>query len=374
VNEAQRARRRELEHLAAAEHLDVVHRVGVAEVGHGGEEPLVEAAPEHGGAEGHAARVVGQRVEAARDEPPERRRHGAPAQKGLVVVAERPRALRVAAEGAVGHGRAEVLGDEEGRAVGALEHGVAERVGGCRDGEHPRDHVSHVGGAEAFDGVALDGGVGREARERGVLFFAAPHGDHAERERRDVGVGEAPQRVAREVVGPLKIVEDQHEGPRRRDGAHDRHDRCEDALASPLGAELTGRPRARTDLHRGQLGRAPGELGDRDAEARLELVVGHSPTLVGDAEKERSERAQGRRVGVSIGAGVEAARDHEGLAVVRRLEELEREARLARSALSAEHHEGAAPEAGFGDGALKASHERLSPDEGRAVDVPGHAR
>ncbi len=185
----------------------------------------------------------------------------------------------------------------------------------------------------------LDRPVGAEDHQRRVL-----------RRAREV----AKQQQAR-LVGPVQVVQEQHQRAKVRGVGQQRGDRLEQAEALLLGAEArrpVGGARVLELRHdRGEL-RAPrgdlhGQLGGRAA---------------GDVVAQRLDE---RLVG-DEGLLVAAARQHRRAPLVRRAGELPRQARLADPGLAREHHDAQAALAHRRPRCLQRS-RRIGPADERAA-------
>ena len=274
-----------------------------------------------------------------------------------------PDAVRHAARGRIPVGlRADVvqqLLDEERVALAAVRDTAHEPTRRLLPGA-TRDQLGDLGLAESRQRKPLHRPRAAQLRERfGERVLLAdldrPVGaeDH---QRRALGRAceVAKQQQAR-LVGPVQVVQEQHQRAKMRGVGQQRGDRLEQAEALLLGAEA-GRPvggarvlelrqdrgelRApRGDLH-GQLGR--GAAGDVVAQRLDERLVGNEGLLMA------------------------AARQHRRAPLVRRAGELPYQARLADPGLAREHHDAQAALAHRRPRRLQCRH-RIGPTDERAA-------
>ncbi len=138
-----------------------------------------------------------------------------------------------------GHGRLGILGegggqllDEQGVAVGALDDARGQ-LGGRGGGQQRAEQLGDVAGAEALEGE-LQGApppeLGGQSPQRvaGRHVVAAVGGHQQDGQRAGVG-GEQRHEVERGPVGPVQVLDDEHERPR----GHEPLDDGEQQLEQP---------------------------------------------------------------------------------------------------------------------------------------------
>ena len=205
---------------------------------------------------------------------------------------------------AVGGGREQLLGVER-VALAALEQAVGELV--VRRGvEDRRDLRHHLVAAEALQAEPVHAGRALELREQRPQRMAPVQlvgavGDHERQRLRARVAHEEGEEVARGLVGPVQVLEHEHDGP--------------DA-AEPLDQGEQGLEHARlvaaVAVGRGDRARRARELGHqlRERGARgLREAVRDVGAALGQLARDRAQRVDQRGVGDRGAAQLEAVAD-----------------------------------------------------------------
>ena len=351
VGEAQPPTLADVEDLPPAQLVDGLEVPQIVQARRGREHAAIELAAQYGRHPRERARAVAE----ARDLPGHQ--IAEPAREGERVVRralgtlgerELPDAGVVAVEHALVDGDPEVLGDEEGVALGPRDEEREERRWRRGHREHVAHHPLHRAGLEPSEIDARGPRRAEQGAELGAGLLGAVHAQEEHARLGEVGLVEGVEKAERALVGPLEVVEDQQH---RLDLGEGR-ERAREALVEAgargvrrehgdLGAlSDTGQP-----AHRGLVDRE-----DRAAVAEDVRRLGGAlvTAVIGDRHEERLEGVERRglhraRGGVGGRDGGALAGHHAEAVPPRDRRRLHGEARLAYAALAA--HEGA-PAAG----------------------------
>ncbi|MFN7974873.1 MAG: hypothetical protein U0166_21390 [Acidobacteriota bacterium] len=343
------------------------------------DEPRLHLAAEHAQEIEHRTGPRGEPLDAPQDQVAQRPRHLELAPRERPIAPEAEAAVAVAGEPAFRHRGAKVFRHEERvpfRLGGDAIHEVLRRR---RDREHVRHHLAHGRDVEPLERVAPDARARAQPGDVAGGLLGAIGGDHEEPRQRHRREG--PEEPERELVGPLEIVEDQHERPIHREPEEDRGEGMVETEPRRLGAERRQRRcvEAWEPREARLVGdeRRPGDSQEPPREGTAEVLASIGDRLERLPERAELPHARGPRIGGESGA---LAAQHVDAAPPRIGRKLRQDAGLPRPALPGDQNDAAStgwsprPATEPGDHGGERVVDALAPGEVRAVEVGTGAR
>ena len=274
--------------------------------------------------------------------------------------------------GIVGQSRRQLL-DEQRVAVGALDD-AGHDLGGRRRVEQRAQQVGDVAGTEAVElevACAPAGQLGRELAQRvpGRDVLAAVGADRAHGQRAGVAGDEGDQ-VERRAVGPVQVLEDQHDRTRRHEPLDDREEQLEQTGLPGR----SGRPEAHAARGAGRhRRRTAGSASTRSSEEVTQRAERGGALLGRQVPVEGAEHVHERCVRQAPLLQVEALTDQHAGAVAPGLGAgLADEARLPHAGLATDEDHGALAALGAGVRVENDLEVARPPDERRAGALSAH--